>query len=133
MLSYGILKHTTLISGYVNRYDNYDITVILKSDEGLITGYDVQISGKGGDFFSSIILNFVTFLGDTTFAIQSAIVILADSAAGGISEVFLGGNFVEIVSSGSLGYSENGGTIKDTLVGTTVISLLLRIIMGERN
>ena len=133
MLSYGILKHTTLISGYVNRYDNYDITVILKSDEGLITGYDVQISGKGGDFFSSIILNFVTFLGDTTFAIQSAIVILADSAAGGISEVFLGGNFVEIVSSGSLGYSENGGTIEDTLVGTTVISLLLRIIMGERN
>ena len=133
MLSYGILKHTTLISGYVNRYDNYDITVILKSDEGLITGYDVQIAGKRVDFFSSIILNFVTFLGDTTFAIQSAIVILADSAAGGISEVFLGGNFVEIVSSGSLGYSENGGTIEDTLVGTTVISLLLRIIMGERN
>ena len=133
MLSYGILKHTTLISGYVNRYDNYDITVILKSVEGLITGYDVQIAGKGVDFFSSIILNFVTFLGDTTFAIQSAIVILADSAAGGISEVFLGGNFVEIVSSGSLGYSENGGTIEDTLVGTTVISLLLRIIMGERN
>ena len=52
MLSYGILKHTTLIFGYVNRYDNYDVTASLKSVEGIITVSDIQISGMERGLFS---------------------------------------------------------------------------------
>ena len=133
MLSHGILMHFTLMSGYVNRDDSYYLTAIFKSVDGIITGTNIQITGLKGSFFSLLILYLGTFLGNTIFAIQSAIVIIADSAAGVISECLLCGNFVELVSCGSPGYSENDRTIEDTLEGITIISTLLRFVTGERN
>ena len=127
----GFLAFTLRSTGYSVGGSNYELTASFRSVEGITAGSDIRLAGVKIGTVSDISLNPVTFRGETTLAIQSAIAIPADSAVVIASEGLLGGNFVEIVPGGALDNFEAGAEIEDTQGAVSLISLLLKFVTGD--
>ena len=127
----GFLIYVSQVAGVGGLGRSYDMTASFRSVEGISAGTDVRLAGVKIGTVTDITLNPETFRGDTTFALETGVVIPDDSAAVIASEGLLGGNFVEIVPGGSLENYAAGSEILDTQGAISLISLLLKFVTGE--
>ncbi|MDK3017557.1 outer membrane lipid asymmetry maintenance protein MlaD [Pseudodonghicola flavimaris] len=108
----------------------YPLTASFRSLEGVSVGTDVRLAGVKIGTVTGMELNPETYRADTTLSILKGIEIPDDSSVVVSSEGLLGGNFVEIMPGGSLGYFEPGSEITDTQGSVSLISLLLKFVSG---
>ena len=101
-----------------------------RSAEGISIGTEVRLAGVRVGAVTGMELNPQSFLAETTFSIDPAIVLPDDSAIAISSEGLLGGSFVEIIPGGSPFNLEAGGEILDTQSSVSLITLLLRFVGG---
>ncbi len=109
----------------------YELTASFRSLEGITVGTDVRLAGVKIGTVTEMALNTETYRADTTLSVNEGVVIPDDSAAVVSSEGLLGGNFVEIMPGGSLGYFEPGAEILDTQGAVSLVSLLLKFVSGD--
>ena len=110
--------------------DSSELMAAFRSAEGISIGTEVRLAGVRVGAVTGMELNPQSFLAETTFSIDPAIVLPDDSAIAISSEGLLGGSFVEIIPGGSPFNLEAGGEILDTQSSVSLITLLLRFVGG---
>jgi phospholipid/cholesterol/gamma-HCH transport system substrate-binding protein len=118
-------------TGFATSSRGYELTASFRSLEGVTVGTDVRLAGVKIGTVTGVDLNPQTYRADTTFSVQEGVLIPDDSAAVVSSEGLLGGNFVEIMPGGSLGYFTPGDEVLDTQGAVSLISLLLKFVSGN--
>ena len=118
-------------TGFSGGRSGYELTASFRSLEGVTVGTDVRLAGVKIGTVTGVELNPQTYRADTTFSVEEGVLIPDDSAAVVSSEGLLGGNFLEIMPGGSLGYYEPGAEILDTQGAVSLISLLLKFVSGD--
>jgi len=118
-------------TGFATSSRGYELGASFRSLEGVTVGTDVRLAGVKIGTVSGVELNPETYRADTKLLVKEGIVIPDDSAAVVASEGLLGGNFVEIMPGGSLGYFDPGAEILDTQGAVSLVSLLLKFVSGD--
>ncbi|MDF1716745.1 MAG: outer membrane lipid asymmetry maintenance protein MlaD [Antarcticimicrobium sp.] len=117
-------------TGFTSGSRGYELEASFRSLEGVTVGTDVRLAGVKIGTVTGVALNPETFRADTRFSVLEGVQIPDDSAAVVSSEGLLGGNFVEIMPGGSLGYYVPGDEILDTQGSVSLVSLLLKFVSG---
>lgn len=109
---------------------SYELLAAFRSAEGISVGTEVRLGGVQIGTVTGMELNPQTFLAETTFSVDNAIVLPDDSAIAISSESLLGGSYVEVIPGGSPFNLEAGGEFLDTQSSVSLITLLLRFVGG---
>lgn len=109
---------------------SYELLAAFRSAEGISVGTEVRLGGVQIGTVTGMDLNPQTFLAETTFSVDEAIILPDDSAISIASESLLGGSYVEVIPGGSPFNLEPGGEILDTQSSVSLITLLLRFVGG---
>jgi len=117
-------------TGLTSSSRGYELGASFRSLEGVTVGTDVRLAGVKIGTVTGVALNPETYRADTTISVQDSVQIPDDSSAVVSSEGLLGGNFVEIMPGGSLGYFVPGDEILDTQGSVSLVSLLLKFVSG---
>ena len=110
---------------------SYPLTASFRSAEGVTVGTDVRLAGVRIGTVTGMDLNPETFRADTTFAIDTAVALPADTAVVVASEGLLGGNYIEMLPGGALETLEPGAEIEDTQSAVSLMTLLMRYVTGS--
>ncbi|WP_341861880.1 outer membrane lipid asymmetry maintenance protein MlaD [Gymnodinialimonas sp. 57CJ19] len=116
--------------GTVSGSGSYELLAAFRSAEGISVGTEVRLGGVQIGTVTGMELNPQTFLAETTFSVDNAIVLPDDSAIAISSESLLGGSYVEVIPGGSPFNLEAGGEFLDTQSSVSLITLLLRFVGG---
>jgi len=127
----GFAVYAGQTTGFTTSSRGYELTASFRSLEGVTVGTDVRLAGVKIGTVTGVELNPETFRADTTLSVREGVLIPDDSAAVVSSEGLLGGNFLEIMPGGSLGYFSAGDEILDTQGAVSLISLLLKFVSGD--
>ena len=101
------------------------------SVEGVSIGTDVRLGGVKVGTVTELALDPQTFLANTSFTVDKAVLLPEDTAVLISSEGLLGGSYVELLPGGSPFNLEPGATIDDTQSAVSLITLLLRFVAGD--
>ena len=125
-VSAGFLLFMSQSSGLSSGGSNYNLKARFQSAEGIIVGSDVRLAGVKIGSVTSMELDPVTYLAETTISVQDSVRIPDDSQVGVATEGLLGGAFIEISAGASEFMLNEGDEIVDTQSAVSLLSLLLR-------
>ncbi|MBW6507641.1 MAG: outer membrane lipid asymmetry maintenance protein MlaD [Rhodobacteraceae bacterium] len=117
-------------ASFVPKRGGYEVHASFRSVEGITVGSDVRLAGVKVGTVTDLALNPVTFFADAKIALNSGVVLPADSGLLVASEGLLGGAFVEVMPGGSLEDLAPGAEIEDTQGAVSLINLLLKFVAG---
>ena len=104
--------------------EQYNLTAIFESIDGIIEGSDVNIGGIVVGKVAKLKLDTKTYNAIATLAISKKIKIPTDSRASVSSSGFLGGKFIAIAPGGDDGFLEDNAQIKYTQSSINLESLI---------
>lgn len=125
------LAYAAQATGFSRGSDAMELRASFRSVEGITIGTDVRMAGVKIGAVTAMVLNPETYRAETTLTLNAAIPVPDDSSAVIASEGLLGGNFVEIVPGGSMGFFAAGDEIVDTQGAVSLLNLLLTYIGGD--
>ena len=105
---------------------NYPVIAKFRSAEGIVIGSDVRLAGVKIGSVTSMSLDPVTYLAETTLSLNNGVDIPDDSQAAVASEGLLGGAFIDIAPGGSEFAIASGEEIIDTQSAVSLLDLLIR-------
>lgn len=115
----------------VGSTDAASYSASFRSAEGIGIGTDVRLAGVKVGSVTGMSLDPATFRAETTFSVQSDVLLPDDSAVLISSEGLLGGSYVEILPGGSPFNLEPGAEIEDTQSSVSIVQLLLKFVSGD--
>ncbi len=110
---------------------DYILTASFRSAEGVRVGTDVRLAGVSIGTVTDLALNPETFRADATFAIDDDVVLPDDTSAAVETEGLLGGTYIDLQPGGSPFDLDPGSEIVDTQSAVSLVTLLLRFVMGS--
>lgn len=110
---------------------NYELSASFRTAEGVAVGTDVRMAGVRIGTVTSLDLNPETFRADATFSIDDVIFVPEDTSAAVAQEGLLGGTYIDLQPGGSAFNLDPGAEILDTQSSVSLITLLLRFVMGS--
>ena len=122
----GFLLFMSQSSGFSSDGGSYNLKARFQSAEGIIVGSDVRLAGVKIGSVTSMELDPVTYLAETTISVQNSVKIPDDSQVGVATEGLLGGAFIELSAGASEFMLNEGDEILDTQSAVSLLSLLLR-------
>jgi phospholipid/cholesterol/gamma-HCH transport system substrate-binding protein len=125
------LAYAAQATGFSRGGDAMVLSASFRSVEGITIGTDVRMAGVKIGAVTAMVLDPETYRAETTLTLNAAIPVPDDSSAVIASEGLLGGNFVEIVPGGSMGFFADGDEIIDTQGAVSLLNLLLTYIGGD--
>lgn len=111
-----------------------DTTVLhasFRSAEGITVGTDVRLAGINVGSVTGLELDPATFEARTTFTVDGALALPADSDVKIASEGLLGGNYVEITPGASEDVLASGDEVVNTQGSVSLLNLLMRFGTGK--
>jgi phospholipid/cholesterol/gamma-HCH transport system substrate-binding protein len=125
------LLYATQFTGGTGRGGSYHLTASFRTAEGVAVGTDVRLAGVSIGTVTALDLNHETYRADATFAIDDDILVPEDTSAAVAQEGLLGGTYIDLQPGGSPFNLDPGAEIVDTQSSVSLITLLLRFVMGS--
>lgn len=127
----GFLIYAAQFAGGARGTNDYFLTASFRSAEGVTVGTDVRLAGVSIGTVTDLALNPQTFRADATFAIDDDVVLPEDTSVAVETEGLLGGTYLDLQPGGSPFNLEPGAEILDTQSAVSLVTLLLRFVMGS--
>lgn len=128
----GFLLYAGQVGGVgIGSADLATYSASFRSAEGIGIGTDVRLAGVKVGSVLDMQLDPATFRAETSFSVQSDVLLPDDTAVVISSEGLLGGSFLEILPGGSPDNLEPGSEIEDTQGSVSIVQLLLKFVSGD--